>query len=168
MSNISENSNRVKDLSFWGVSPKMIIMLLPFIFLFSTLHFTLYPMFLLPFNQTIIIWIGVILIGIGLIIYAKSLKSIKKAYFSSKLVTSGIYAYMRHPLYASFILFTVPGIVCLFNSWILFFIPISYYTIFKFMIKKEEEYCMNKFGKQYSNYKSQVNAIFPKFKRYKP
>ena len=154
-------SKEGKKMSFWGVSPKMVIILLPFIILFSLLHFIFFPLFLLPFEQILIIFIGLILIIIGAIIYIKSVKLIKNAYFASELVTKGVYGHMRHPLYASFILFVIPGIVCLFNSWILFFIPLTYYGIFRIYIKQEEQYCSEKFGERYAHYKKHVFAIFP-------
>lgn len=156
----------MKNMSYWGVSPKMMILLIPFIILFASLHFIFYPAFLLPINPIWMVVIGLVLISIGTPIYLSSVKTIKKAYFSSKLVTTGIYGHMRHPLYASFTLFIFPGIVCLFNSWILFMIPISYYLIFKLYIKEEEEYCLEKFGELYKIYKEHVYAIFPKLKKY--
>ncbi|MFX1394104.1 MAG: methyltransferase family protein [Promethearchaeota archaeon] len=156
-----------KQMSLWGVGPKIVLVLLPFIILFCFLHFTFYPLFLLPFESLLMIIIGIIFIIIGIPIYFKSRKTIIKAYHSSELVTSGIYGHMRHPLYGAFILFITPGIVFIFNSWILFFIPLSYYIIFRIFIRKEERYCIEKFGEQYIKYKKQVYAIFPKLKAYK-
>ncbi|MFX1296520.1 MAG: methyltransferase family protein [Promethearchaeota archaeon] len=156
-----------EEMSSWGVGPKMLITLFPIIVFFATLHFIFYPTFLFPINPIWMIIIGLILIIIGIPIYILSKRAIKKANFPSKLMTKGIYGHMRHPLYASFILFIVPGIVCLFNSWILFFIPISCYLIFKLYIKEEEEYCLERFGEKYKDYKKKVYAIFPKMKKYK-
>ncbi len=164
MSNKSKEIN--KEMTVWGVSFQMLLFLIPFIILFVFIHFYFYPAFLLPINGIIMIIIGLCLIIIGLIIYFKTLFVINKAYNSGKLVTTGTFAYVRHPLYSGFILFIIPGIVCLFNSWILFFIPLFYYIIFKIMIKKEEDYCIKKFGEEYIDYKMRVNAIFPKIKKY--
>ncbi|MFX1257742.1 MAG: methyltransferase family protein [Promethearchaeota archaeon] len=163
---ITKPSKANKRISYWGVSPHMVIILTPFTILFALLHFIFFPVFLLPFEQIYMIIIGLSLIIIGAIIYIKSLKLIKKAYFASELVTSGVYGHMRHPLYSSFILFIYPGIICMFNSWILFFIPIVHYTIFRFLIKREENYCLKMFGEKYIHYKKFVYAIFPKLKKY--
>ena len=86
----------------------MFLPLLPFKLLLSFMHFALCPVFLLPINAIYMFWLGIILIGIGLPIYIKSVKAIKKAYSSSELVTSGVYSYVRHPLYGSFILYIIP------------------------------------------------------------
>ena len=169
MKNLTKNSSKAdKKMTFWGISPKMILILFPFIVFFAILHFIFFPAFILPIERIYMIIIGVILIFIGAIIYIKSVSLIKKAYFASELVTTGVYGYMRHPLYSVFILFITPGIVCIFNSWILFFIPISYYIIFRILIKQEENYCLEKFGEKYAHYKKSVYAIFPKLRKYKP
>ncbi len=167
--NLTEKSFKVsKKMTIWGIGPKMILILFPFIVFFLILHFICFPAFIIPINYIYMIITGVILILIGAIIYIKSVLLINKAYFASELVTTGVYGYMRHPLYSAFILFISPGIVCIFNSWILFFIPILHYIIFRVLIKQEENYCLENFGEKYAHYKNSVHAIFPKLRKYKP
>ena len=155
-------------MTCWGVSPKMILILCPFIFIILIFNYIYYPMFLTPIDYMIMVIFGIILIVIGFIIYFKSIRVINKAFRASKLLTTGIYGHMRHPLYSSFILFFTPGIVCFFNSWLGFIIPVIYYIIFRLMIKNEEDYCLEKFGESYVHYKKNVFAIIPKFRKYKP
>jgi protein-S-isoprenylcysteine O-methyltransferase Ste14 len=71
-------------------------------------------------------------------------------------------------MYASWGLGTLPGIFCLFNSWILFLILFIYYLFVRVFLRKEERYLLEKFGKTYAHYKENVNAFFPKLKKYKP
>ena len=167
--NLTKKSSKAdKKMTLWGVSPKMILILFPFIVFFSILHFIYYPLFILPVQHIWMIIIGIALIIIGFVIYLKSITVINKAFVNQKLLTTGVYGHMRHPLYSAFILFITPGIACIFNSWILFFIPISYYIIFRVLIKQEENYCLEKFGEKYAFYKKSVHAIFPKLRKYKP
>jgi protein-S-isoprenylcysteine O-methyltransferase Ste14 len=162
-----ENKDSEGTMTVWGVGPAIIKRLLPFIIVFVALHFIFFPLFLIPIPHYVGIFIGIILIIIGLPIYISSVKAIRAAFNSSKLITSGIYGHMRHPLYSAFILFITPGICWLFNSWILFFIPLIYYILFRVMIKEEEVYCLEKFGSDYEVYKSKVFAVIPKVKSYK-
>ena len=167
--NLTKNSSKAGNkMTKWGVSPKMFLILLPFIIFFSLLHFIYYPLFILPVQHIWMIIIGIALNIIGFAIYLKSIKVINKAFANEQLLTTGVYGHMRHPLYSAFILFIIPGIAFLFNSWILFFIPITYYLIFRILIKEEEDYCLNKFGEKYTHYKKKVFAIFPKLRKYKP
>ena len=115
-----------------------------------------------------LIILGISLLIIGIYIYLKSIVAVKKAYNQSKLITTGFFSYMRHPVYSSFVLLITPGIICFFNSWLLFLVPIIFYFIFRVYIKPEEDYCLKKFGENYAHYKRNVYAIIPKFKKYKP
>jgi protein-S-isoprenylcysteine O-methyltransferase Ste14 len=167
MSNSTDKKPK-EEMSFFGIGPKMTLYLIPFIILFVSLNGLFYPSFQLPILHIWMIILGVPLIVIGILLYIKSAKIIKRAYYLSQLVITGTYSHSRHPLYGAVILFVVPGIVCLFNSWMLFFIPLAFYIIFRMLIKQEEEYCLKKFGKEYTHYKNKTNAIFPKLKKYAP
>ena len=112
--------------------------------------------------------IGSILITLGILVFIYSERILSSAHKSSELIITKTYAYVRHPMYASWGLGTLPGIFCLFNSWILFFILIIYYLSVRVFIRKEEKHLLEKFGKKFTHYKKNVNAFFPKLKKYKP
>jgi protein-S-isoprenylcysteine O-methyltransferase Ste14 len=71
---------------------------------------------------------------------------------SNKLITVGIFKYLRNPMYLSLILFQL-GVGSLLS-----FLHISFFSLFTlfilhfFIIKKEESYLRDKFGKQYVMY----------------
>jgi protein-S-isoprenylcysteine O-methyltransferase Ste14 len=113
------------------------------------------------------VMIGSILMIFGVFIFIYSEKIIKHAYYASELITTKSYAYVRHPMYAIWGLAILPGILSLFNSWFLFLILPIYYILVRIFIRKEEKYLVKKFGEKYVNYKKQVNAFFPKLKKYK-
>ena len=159
---------RNQEISFLGVGPKMTLALIPFIVLLSILNIIFSPAFQLPVNPIWMISIGSALIIIGGLIFIKSEITLRKAFKASKLLLTGFYGHIRHPMYGSFIVFIIPGIVLMINSWILFFLPFIFYIIFRIFIKQEERYCLKKFGEKYSHYKKNVHAIFPKFKKYQP
>lgn len=155
-------------MPFHGVGPKLVLSIIPFIVVLAIVNIIFYPIFQIPIHPIFLILLGVALILIGIYIYFKSIIAVKKAYDESILLTSGFFAYMRHPVYSSFIIFMAPGFVCLSNSWFLLIIPVIFYLLFRIYIKPEENYCLNKFGDKYSHYKENVYAIFPKLKKYKP
>lgn len=110
--------------------------------------------------------LGVLLIGFGITIwlYAVVLSQIDKNIEGNKLVTTGIYAYVRNPIYSSFsIVFT--GILCLQNNLILFIVPFSYWLIMSTIVKKEEIVLVEMFGQEYLTYKSKVNCCIPWFSK---
>ncbi|NHJ22185.1 MAG: isoprenylcysteine carboxylmethyltransferase family protein [Candidatus Lokiarchaeota archaeon] len=163
----SKNKKSSKKMPFHGVGPKLVLSVIPFIIVLAGINIIFYPLFQIPINPLFLIILGTALIVIGFYIYFKSITAVKKAYNKSVLLTSGFFAYMRHPVYSSFVLFMTPGFVCLSNSWFLFSIPIIFYILFRIYIIPEEKYCLEKFGEDYIHYKKYVYALFPKLKKYK-
>jgi len=151
-----------------GIGPKIMLSICPFFVLFGVLNLIFYPLFQIPVNYYLLVLIGSILITLGIFVFVYSERILSSAHGSSELITTKTYAYVRHPMYASWGLGTLPGIFCLFNSWILFFILIIYYLFVRIFLGKEEENLMQKYGQKYAHYRKNVNAFFPKLKKYKP
>ncbi|MFX1419144.1 MAG: methyltransferase family protein [Promethearchaeota archaeon] len=151
-----------------GIGPKVLLSICPFFILFGVLNSIYYPIFQIPINYYVMIIIGSILITIGVFIFIYSERILSSAHGSSELITTKIYAYVRHPMYASWGLATLPGIFCLFSSWILFLILFFYYLFVRIFLRKEERFLIEKYGKKYTHYQKNVNAFFPKLKKYIP
>lgn len=167
MNDQSEGNSKDK-FPLKGVGPKILIAICPFFVLFGILNSFYYPVFQIPINYYWMLIIGSILIIFGVFVFIYSERILSSAYNSSELLTVKTYAYVRHPMYASWGLGILPGIFCLFNSWILFLIIFMYYLSVRIFIRKEERHLLNKFGKKYAHYKKSVNAFFPKLRNYTP
>ncbi|UCC20147.1 MAG: isoprenylcysteine carboxylmethyltransferase family protein [Promethearchaeota archaeon] len=167
MKNQSEGNSK-ENFPLLGIGPKVLLCICPFFILFGILNSIYYPFFQIPINYYVLVIIGSILITIGIFVFIYSERIISSAHSSSELITKKTYAYVRHPMYASWGLGTLPGIFCLFNSWFLFLILIFYYLLFRIFVRKEERFLIEKYGEKYEHYKKNVNAFFPKLKKYKP
>jgi protein-S-isoprenylcysteine O-methyltransferase Ste14 len=75
-----------------------------------------------------------------------------RAYNANELVTKGVFKCCRHPVYASWVVFIVPGITLLMKNWLGMSAPIFMYSILRLLVKKEEIYLENVFGSQYREY----------------
>jgi protein-S-isoprenylcysteine O-methyltransferase Ste14 len=166
MSHSKQNSK--EKLPLVGIGPKLLISMCPFFVLFGIVSSIFFPIFQIPINYYLLVCIGVILIILGLYVFIYSERILTYAHGSTELITSKTFAFVRHPMYASWGLGTLPGIFFLFNSWILFFLLIIYYVLVRVFLRGEEKYLSEKFGKKYEHYKKHVNAFFPKLKKYKP
>jgi len=120
---------------------------------------------IIPYKFLLIL--GTILLIVGIPFLIVSIITLNKAYKADSLRIDGIYSICRHPLYSSWILFIVPGIVLLLNSWTLLTVPIVMFFIFNILIKEEESFLENKFGEKYISYKKNVSLLFPMFWKYK-
>jgi hydroxyacylglutathione hydrolase len=152
-----------KKMTSWGIGPKFTFLSISFSMLVTVIHIIYEPLFVIQgIPRVPLIVIGLVLVAIGIPIYIASAKTVRRGFAEDILVTQGVYALCRHPLYGSFIFFTIPGLLLVvFPSWLLFAIPLFMYIILKFLIVPEEKYLKEKFGETYLAYAKKVNAFFP-------
>ncbi len=111
-----------------------------------------------------LVGIGFLLLLIGIPFLIISVYQLVVAFTGENLVTTGMYAMVRNPIYSAWILFLIPGIALLFQSWALLGASLVTYVSFRYFIIEEEEYLEEKFGQRYLEYKKEVNQIFPSYK----
>jgi protein-S-isoprenylcysteine O-methyltransferase Ste14 len=126
------------------------------------IHFVWLPHLFLPLPRLISLIMGILLVIIGLPIFILPGMVIDKYFNEGKLAKEGVYAYLRHPIYGSWIVFIMPGIVFIINSLLGLTIPFFMYLVFRILIVEEEKYLEEKFGDEYFEYKKRVGSIFPK------
>jgi protein-S-isoprenylcysteine O-methyltransferase Ste14 len=107
--------------------------------------------------------IGLVITTIGLLLIMVGWKSVYRA--SGKLVTDGIYRYVRHPQYLGFILVT--------GGWLIHWPTIPTALMWPVLVamyyrlaRKEESIMRERFGEEYLAYSNKVPMIIPS-SRYK-
>ena len=105
--------------------------------------------------------LGGLLLAIGAAWYAIAVRTVRKAYREQRLVTDGVYAVCRHPIYAGWILLILPAIGLLLGSWSVLSTAVVMYVLTKIHVRREEQSLEAEFGDQYVEYKRRTNAIFP-------
>jgi protein-S-isoprenylcysteine O-methyltransferase Ste14 len=79
-----------------------------------------------------------------------------------ELITRGIYSVIRHPMYASQILWSIAQALLL-QNWIAGFGSIVAFIPFYFLrVRAEEQLMLEQFGDQYRSYMQKVGGVFPK------
>ncbi|MFP3902825.1 MAG: methyltransferase family protein [Armatimonadota bacterium] len=113
-----------------------------------------------------IAWIvGAVLVVAGGVVYGLSVIQLRRSFRNGRLHKTGIYAYVRHPIYGAFILLVVPGLVIAARSISGLTIPFVMYLLFRAFIGEEEKHLKNVFGNEYETYHQSVGAILPKLHR---
>ena len=102
----------------------------------------------------LIIIIAFIILLVAIKDLGRNLSPFPRPLNNSNLVTTGIYRFMRHPMYYSLLLISI-GVFILKLSTYYLFLTISLAVVIKFKISLEEKYLMNKF-KNYLLYKNEV------------
>ena len=151
-----------KRLSRFGVGPKIVASVVACAALAGALRYSFPGACVVPaFHQTAAVILAVIVILIGLPIWLIGAITVMRAYNRDQLLTSGVFALVRHPMYAAWIVLILPGIALLTASWPFLLMPLVAYGVFKALIHTEDEYLENRFGQSYSDYRAYVNEIIP-------
>ncbi len=142
--------------------PLRILILLIFVLPPIIFPFTEGPPIAIP--SIVALFVGAFLIGITFIIRIVAQKQIGVSpalKSKTKLVTTGIYGLVRHPLYIGNGLFAI-GLALLFKSLYAFLFSILYTFLYFPIIYFEEKDLLKKYGEEYKRYKKEVGLLFPK------
>jgi protein-S-isoprenylcysteine O-methyltransferase len=82
-----------------------------------------------------------------------------------ELITTGVFNYFRHPLYAAFITFFDFGIAIYVNSWIFIIWAIIQHPIWHIIIRSEEKMMVEIFRDKYVEYCKITGRFFPRIIR---
>jgi protein-S-isoprenylcysteine O-methyltransferase Ste14 len=149
-------------MSRWGIGPIFASLSIGYGMIMLVISRYFQPFFQTDFMPYWLMSIlGISLIVIGVPFFIISVKIVMRAYNANELVIDGIFRCCRHPLYASWVVFIVPGIVLLVNSWIGLTTPIFMYLILRKLVKNEEIYLESVFGSEYLYYRQKVPCILP-------
>lgn len=151
-----------KTMTLFGCGPKIAILALPFTILaLSVMYY--YPEFLniewlnKPFFRTA----GFIWVCTGLIFWIWSAVFFLKEFKPGKLLTTGPFGCCRNPIYASIIVFLIPGLGIIFHSGVIILIAVNLYIIFRISIHGESLVLKSLFNEKYTEYEKSVNEFFP-------
>jgi len=152
-----------KQMTARGVGPMFTLISVIYAAVIFVIHFAWLSHLSLPLPRFISLPIGILLVAIGLPIFILPGIAIDRYFNQGKLATKGIYAFFRHPIYGSWIVFIIPGVAFIIDSLLALSIPLFMYGVFRIFIGEEEKYLEQKFGNEYFEYKRRVGSIFPKF-----
>ena len=116
-------------------------------------------------------WLGVILILLALLVFWRSHADLGLNWSPTleirtehKLITNGIFGYIRHPMYASQWIWVIAQPL-LIQNWLAGFLDLFVFIAFYFLrVRAEEKMMLDTFGDEYREYMNKTGAVFPKLK----
>ena len=116
-------------------------------------------------------WFGVVLILLALFVFWRSHADLGLNWSPSleirtehKLITNGIFGYVRHPMYASQWIWVIAQPLLL-QNWIAGFLNLLVFILFYTLrVRAEEKMMLDTFGDEYREYMNKTGAVFPKGK----
>ena len=116
-------------------------------------------------------WSGIVLGALSLALYAWSRYALGKAWSSCLqmqaqhiLVTSGPYAWIRHPIYLAMILF-LTALTLVGANWVLVVFLIISVVDLVLRMPREERMMIEVFGEAYKSYRQRTGGIIPRWGR---
>ena len=118
------------------------------------------------FHSGIISWVGVFFCLAGLLLLLWSLVSFGQSFrvgidtdHPDKLITTGVFAFSRNPIYVAFA-FILLGQFLIFSNWILLIYFGAAIWLFHRQVLREEDYLKKHYGKEYLEYCNRVRRYF--------
>jgi protein-S-isoprenylcysteine O-methyltransferase Ste14 len=140
-----------------GAAPKIAIPTLIYMLITIFIDYSTKPLFRITEKYlSVLIIIGIILIIIGTMMVINVAIKLQKSFKANILMTDGLYKFFRNPMYVAYLIFIIPGICLLFNSWLVLTSIILNYILLQIFIKEEYKYLEEKFGEEYKIYLSKV------------
>ena len=120
----------------------------------TTVLLFVYPAFLKIRVDSIWFYPGLIVYGLGLLLYAVSILHYAKHQGNGMSVT-GLYRISRNPMYVSYFIY-LSGCVLLTSSLVLLLVVIVFQVSVHWFILSEERWCVKEYGEEYVRYMERV------------
>lgn len=148
-------------MDFYGIGPKIGRVLIPWLALTIVLS-SIFSSFNFYAEQNSSLTIsGAVLLFFGLGFYFSSVRLLLTGLREGKLVTTGTFYLCQNPLYMSFILFLIPAIAFLLNSWLILSASLVGLVLLKIYVSKEYKMLEEAFGDDYLKYKNETPEFVP-------
>jgi protein-S-isoprenylcysteine O-methyltransferase Ste14 len=144
-----------------GVAPLIAVPTLVYLIITAVISYYTKPLFSIVKNDTdILVYAGIILIIPGVVMVAACGRKLLRSFDKNKLMTDGLYKFFRDPMYVAYLIFIIPGICLLFNSWLVLSAVLLNYILYSTLIKREHKYLEEKYGAEYKTYLDKVIIKF--------
>ena len=151
-------------LPILGVGPLYVITIILMTIISIILSATRFiPVITFTNMRWIFILIGILCFIIGITLWLKAviIDRLDAHIIKNELVTTGVYAYVRNPVYSAF-MFVCTGVLLIYGNLVLLLLPIIYWGFMTVLMKStEEKWLEDLYGKEYVQYRQRVNRCIP-------
>ncbi len=152
----------VSLLTIRGIGKKLELIAAPWTLIAIAAGFVFYPAFVIAENSRLLLIAGLILLAAGLVLHVISAVQMYKGFTAKRLVTTGMFAFSRNPMYLTVIFMILPGLALVLNSWLIFSSSVLMLVLFLVLIGEEDRYLAAAFGGEYEEYKKKTGLFIPR------
>jgi protein-S-isoprenylcysteine O-methyltransferase Ste14 len=140
-----------------GAGPKIAVPTLVYLIITIVIDNLYYPIFKISSSGiTLLMTGGIIITFIGVVFIVSAAVKLKRSFGAGILMQDGLYRVFRNPIYAGYLIFVIPGISFILNSWLVLSTVIINFILLEILIKTEYKYLEEKFGHEYKAYLEKV------------
>ena len=151
-------------LPILGVGPMYVITIILMTVISIILSTTrMIPIITFTNIRLVFVLIGILCFIIGITLWLKAviIDRLDAHIIKNELVTTGVYAYVRNPVYSAF-MFVCTGVLLIYGNLVLLVLPIIYWGFMTVLMKlTEEKWLEDLYGKEYVQYRQRVNRCIP-------
>lgn len=154
--------NGRREWGVWGIGPRIVIVtmgvylaILVATWLVPSLRFSDHR----PLALGQLAWL---LIIAGIVIWFLAVRRLRAAYAAGYLETTGMFAWVRNPIYSAFIFIECPGLALALWAWPAISLPFVAYVLYVLWIPAEEDLLLRRFGAHYEVYRRRVPGLVPR------
>jgi len=151
-------------LPILGVGPLYVITIILMTIISIILSVTRFiPVITFTNMRWIFILIGILCFAIGITLWLRAviIDKLDTHIIKNELVTTGVYAYVRNPVYSAF-MFVCTGVLLIYGNLVLLLLPIFYWGFMTVLMKStEEKWLEDLYGQEYIQYLQRVNRCIP-------
>lgn len=100
--------------------------------------------------------LAVVMIGAAILLFQRAGTAVQTRRASTALVTTGVYSFVRNPIYVGFFLILVGIATAAAWNWLFVFALVFMAIIHWGVVRREERYLAGKFGEAYAAYMKRV------------
>jgi protein-S-isoprenylcysteine O-methyltransferase Ste14 len=154
-------SRKQNGMSIVGQGGKIALFALPSLLVAVSVHVDFPQIAALPRTLNFLRPVGVLWFLLGLILSGTARVQVRTGFAEGRLVTTGVYAIVRNPIYSSLAFFLLPGLALITLTWVYLVVSVFVYVGVILFIGKEEEQLAKVFGKEYEDYRAKVDRLVP-------
>jgi protein-S-isoprenylcysteine O-methyltransferase Ste14 len=151
-----------RGLSATGVGPLFVLMLLPLL-VAATVATLLWPEVTrfptrpnAPFVAAGLVWLT-----IGVAFWAATVRRFLHGFRRGELITDGTFAWCRNPIYASLVIFLLPGVALLAETWTFLAVAVLGGALIPSLVRREERDLARVFGADWDAHAAHTGRLLP-------
>ena len=157
-------SRKQNGMNMVGQGGKITLFALPALIAALQIHMNLPQLAALPESVGFVRPVGYVLLLVGITLWGLARIQLMAGFAKGQLVTTGVYAIVRNPIYASLTWLVLPAISLITLTWVYFVVAAFLYVGVMIFIGKEEQQLTQVFGKAYEEYVARVDRMIPRKK----